>query len=58
MYFQGAVYRPPIEANTFLLQVASGCTHNKCTFCNMFAGEQFQRIPMSILEKNLQEAQI
>lgn len=56
MQFEGAVYRPPIEANTFLLQVAVGCSHNKCSFCNMYKDEQFRRIKLSTVEENLKEA--
>ncbi len=36
MTYNGTIYRPPVEANTFLLPITEGCTHNSCTFCNMF----------------------
>ncbi len=37
MKYNGTIYRPPVEANTFLLPITEGCTHNSCTFCNMYA---------------------
>lgn len=36
------VFRPPSEANSFILRVTRGCAHNKCTYCNMYRGVQFQ----------------
>lgn len=36
MNYNGNIYRPPIEAHTMLIPVTEGCTHNKCTFCNMY----------------------
>ena len=35
------VFRPPSEANSFILRVTRGCAHNKCTYCNMYRGVQF-----------------
>lgn len=36
------VFRPPSEAQSFILRVTRGCVHNKCTYCNMYRGVPFQ----------------
>ena len=41
MHYQGNIFRPPSEANSILLQVTTGCSHNKCTFCGMYKGSRF-----------------
>jgi len=42
MHYEGMVIRPPSEANSILLQVTVGCSHNKCTFCGTYKGERFK----------------
>ena len=42
MYYEGKVYRPWPEANSLLIQTTLGCTHNKCTFCDMFREKRFR----------------
>ena len=41
MYRGRVVIRPPSEANSFLLSVTIGCSHNKCTFCGTYMGVKF-----------------
>ncbi len=42
MYYERMIIRPPSEANSFLLPVTIGCSHNKCTFCNTYMGVKFR----------------
>ena len=56
MNMTGIVYRPPYEANSLLLQVTLGCSHNKCTFCSMYPGVQFKVCPMDQVEADIKEA--
>lgn len=45
MHYEGMIIRPPSEANSILLQVTVGCSHNKCTFCGTYKGERFKIKP-------------
>ena len=56
MNITGIVYRPPYEANSLLLQVTLGCSHNKCTFCYMYPDVQFKVCPMEEVEADIEEA--
>lgn len=41
MQYIGNVIRPPSEANSIILQVTTGCSHNKCTFCGAYKDQPF-----------------
>ena len=45
------IYRPPVEADTFLIPVTEGCTHNNCSFCNMYQGVPFRMLSLSEIEE-------
>ena len=47
---EGMVFRPPSEANSFILRVTIGCSHNRCTFCSMYRGVQFRARPLNEIE--------
>lgn len=53
MHYEGTIIRPPSEANSILLQVTVGCSHNKCTFCGTYTGERFQIKPDSIIGEDI-----
>jgi radical SAM superfamily enzyme YgiQ (UPF0313 family) len=55
MNLTGIVYRPPYEADSLLLQVTQGCSHNKCTFCYMYPDVQFSVCPMEQVEADIDE---
>ena len=56
MHYTGQVWRPPFEANSMVLEVTEGCSHNGCTFCTMYHGTPFRISPMDQIEDDLKEA--
>ena len=56
MQYQGKIYRPWPEANSLILQTTLGCTHNKCTFCNMFRDKRFSIHKLEEIFADIEEA--
>ena len=53
MHYEGNMIRPPSEANSILLQVTVGCSHNKCKFCGAYKGERFRIKPDSVIMEDI-----
>ncbi|MEW6262103.1 MAG: radical SAM protein [Thermodesulfobacteriota bacterium] len=51
--YQGLIIRPPSEADSILLQVTLGCSHNKCTFCGSYKDKRFAFKPEETILRDL-----
>jgi radical SAM superfamily enzyme YgiQ (UPF0313 family) len=56
MHYEGMIIRPPSEANSILLQVTVGCSHNKCTFCGTYKGVRFKIKDEAIIDQDIRYA--
>jgi len=57
MHFSSDINRPPYEALSAQLQVTSGCSHAKCTFCNFYKDHRYEQSPLEEIAADLEEAQ-
>jgi radical SAM superfamily enzyme YgiQ (UPF0313 family) len=58
MDYVGQIFRPPSEADSLLVQITVGCSHNRCAYCGMYRRpeQRFRAKPWSVVEADLQEA--
>jgi len=54
--YEGAIYRPPSEARSIILQATVGCAHNRCTFCVSYKDKRFRIKDRAIIEADLKKA--
>jgi radical SAM superfamily enzyme YgiQ (UPF0313 family) len=40
--YEGKLYRPPSEAYSYIVQATIGCSHNLCTYCDMYRDKRFR----------------
>jgi radical SAM superfamily enzyme YgiQ (UPF0313 family) len=46
MRYNEPLFRPPSEADSFILQATLGCSWNACTYCAMYRGKRYQERPL------------
>jgi len=56
MRYEGNIIRPPSEANAIILQVTTGCSHNRCTFCGAYREQKFRIKDNDIVDSDLEFA--
>ena len=52
------MFRPPFEANSLLLPVTHGCSHNACAFCTMYKGIAYSEVPLEKIAYDLRLASV
>jgi radical SAM superfamily enzyme YgiQ (UPF0313 family) len=53
MHYEGTIIRPPSEADSIILQVTVGCSHNKCIFCGAYKDVLFTIKNDEIINKDI-----
>ena len=56
MRYEGSIYRPPSEANSYILQATIGCSWNHCTYCDMYRAKKFRVRALGETLEDIEEA--
>jgi radical SAM superfamily enzyme YgiQ (UPF0313 family) len=56
MRYELPLYRPPSEAQSYILQATIGCSWNKCVYCDMYRSKDFRVRERSETLADLREA--
>lgn len=58
MRYEGQIFRPFSEANSYLLQCTIGCSHNQCTFCGMYKDRKYRVRSLAEINEDIHMAKV
>lgn len=56
MRYEGQIFRPFSEANSFILQCTIGCSHNGCSFCGMYKDKRYRIRSLEEISQDIEMA--
>ncbi len=56
MRYEGKMFRPPSEARSYIVQATIGCSHNLCTYCDMYRDKEFRERDLPEILEDIEAA--
>ena len=56
MRYEGNIFRPFSEANSYILQCTVGCSHNGCSFCGMYKDKRYRERDIAEIREDIRMA--